>query len=144
MEKTKITKVQVLETIGGFFEGFDGEIDGDVTKEDILDYVETTIAQLEAKAAKAKERAAKVKAEGDEIRDAIEAVLTDEFKPIAQIIEEVGIEDLTAGKVSARVGQLIKLGRATKADIKIGDRKVKGYALPGATVETEIEADSEE
>lgn len=128
----KITKMDVLATIGGFFENYDGEIDGEVTVEDILNYVHTTIGQLEAKTAKAKERAAKAKAEGDELREAIESVLTDEFKTIADIINELGIEDLTPGKVSARMGQLIRLGRATKTDVKVGDRKVKGYALPSA------------
>ena len=138
MENTKITKVMILNAIKTVAaQDPEGMFDDIVSAKDVIDFADTTIAQLEAKAAKAKERAAKVKAEGDEIRDAIEAVLTDEFKPIATIIAEVGIEDLTPGKVSARVGQLIKLGRATKADIKVGDKKVKGYGLPGAEVITE-------
>lgn len=138
MENTKITKVMILNAIKTVAaQDAEAMFDDVVSAKDVIEFVDTTIAQLEAKAAKAKERAAKAKAEGDEIRDAIEAVLTDEFKPIATIIAEVGIEDLTPGKVSARVGQLIKLGRATKADVKVGDKKVKAYALPGAEVVTE-------
>lgn len=138
MENTKITKIMILNAIKTVAaQDAEAMFDDVVSAKDVIEFVDTTIAQLEAKAAKAKERAAKAKAEGDEIRDAIEAVLTDEFKPIATIIAEVGIEDLTPGKVSARVGQLIKLGRATKADVKVGDKKVKAYALPGAEVVTE-------
>lgn len=134
MENTKITKKDILNAIKAVAsQDAEAMFNDVVSAKDVIDFVDTTIAQLDAKAAKAKERAAKAKAEGDEIRDAIEAVLTDEFKPIATIIEEVGIEDLTPGKVSARVGQLIKLGRAEKADIKVGDKKMKGYALPGAS-----------
>ena len=141
MGNTKLTKKDILNAIKTVAaQDPDAMFDEVVSAKDVIDFVDTTIAQLEAKAEKAKERAAKVKAEGDEIRDAIEAVLTEEFKPIATIIEEVGIEDLTPGKVSARVGQLIKLGRAEKTDIKVGNKKVKGYALPGSS---EVTADEE-
>ena len=131
----KITKKEILETIGNFFENYEGEIAGDVTKEAIINYVTTTIGQLDAKAVKAKERAEKVKAEGDEIRAAIEAVLTNEFKTTADIIAEVGIEDLSPGKVAARMSQLIKASKATKTDVKVGDKKVKAYGLPTATLD---------
>lgn len=128
----KITKKEILETIGNFFENYEGEIAGNVTKEAIINYVTITIDQLDAKAVKAKERAEKAKAEGDEIRAAIEAVLTNEFKTTADIIAEVGIEDLSPGKVAARMSQLIKAGKATKTDVKVGDRKVKAYAIATA------------
>lgn len=133
MEK-RITKIDILNAIKTVAEQDpDAMFDEKVSAQAVIQYVDTTIGQLEAKSSKAKERAAKVKAEGDELRNTIEAALSDnEFKTAAQIIEELNIEDLTPGKVAARVGQLIRLGKAIKVDVKVGDKKAKAYALPGA------------
>ena len=89
-------------------------------------FIETQIAALDRKAAKAKERAAQRKAEGDELREAIYKVLTTEPKTIAQIIAAVGDEELTAAKVSSRLGQLVSLEKVAREKVKLesGDERM--------------------
>ena len=104
---------------------------------DMIEVINGMIEQLDKKAEKAAERAKENREKGDEIRNAIEAVLTDEFQLIADIVEKVDIEDLTPAKVSARLTQLVKANRAHKTKIKMEDgRTLNGYA---AGPETESE-----
>ena len=136
MEK-KITKKEVLMAIKTVAEN--GAVDfGSVSADDVIAYVDTTIAQLEQKAVKAKERAAQKKAEGDALRDAVQAVLTDKFQTIAAITEQLNIEGLTPAKVTARLTSLVKADLAHKDKVDAGDgRKVNGYAAGPAPVEAE-------
>lgn len=129
MEK-KITKVMVLSAIENYFTGMDEaqEING-VTVADIVEYTTKTQEQLAAKAAKAKEKQAEKKAVGDELRDIVQAVLTDEYQVIADITAQVDVADITPSKVTARLSQLVKAGIAQKEQVKVGDRKVMGYRL---------------
>lgn len=126
MADVKITKKMVLEAIvkaakaGVDFEG--------VTADDVIAYAETTIAQLDGKAAKAKEKAAEKKAEGDALRDAVKAVLTEEPKTITQIVAEINDPELTNAKVVARLTALVNAGEAFKSDVKVENRKVKAYS----------------
>ena len=92
-------------------------------KDNLLAFIDTNIAQLDAKAAKAKEKAAEKKVEGDELREKIAACLTTEPKDIATILDEVGDEELTRAKATARLAQLINLGTATKEVTKTADGK---------------------
>jgi DNA-binding Lrp family transcriptional regulator len=141
MEKTKITKAMVLEVIRAAAEN--GSISGEVTVndkviaitgEDVINYVDKTVEQLNAKAAKAKERAAEKRAEGDALRNAVQAVLTDAPQTIDDIAGQVEVEnvEITKAKVTARLTQLIKAGIATKEQAKVGDRKVMTYKLVGS------------
>ena len=139
MAEKKITKKVVLEAIRKVAE--DGiDFGAEVTADDVIAYVDTTIAQLDAKTVKAKERTAKKKAEGDELRAAVKAVLTDELQTIDAIVAKVeadnDFEELTKSKVTARLTQLVKANEIHKEQVKAGDRKVMAYAL-GAAVEDE-------
>ena len=130
MEK-KITKAMVLSAIEGYFTEMDEtqEING-VTVADIVEYAAKTKEQLAAKAAKAKEKQAEKKTAGDELRNIVQAVLTDEYQVIADITAQVDVEDITPSKVTARLSQLVKAGIAEKEDVKTADGiKVKGYRL---------------
>ena len=49
--------------------------------------------------------------------------MTTEPKDIATILDEVGDEELTRAKVTARLAQLINLGTATKEVTKTADGK---------------------
>ena len=139
----KITKKMVLEAIKAAAEA-GAEFGDTVTAGDVIAYADTAIAQLDAKAAKAKERAAKNKAAGDELRAVVEDALTDELQTIDAITAAVnaveGYEDITKSKVTARLTQLVKADEANKTDIKIDGRRVKGYAL-GAAPTTEDDAE---
>lgn len=135
MENTvKITKAMVLTAIEGYFVGMEADeiVDGDVTVADVLEYAAKTKEQLATKAAKAKEKAAEKKVEGDELRDAVQAALADEFEPIADIAARVEGEDVTVAKVTYRLTALVKAGLAEKAEIKVSaegekTRKIMGY-----------------
>ena len=95
------------------------------------------IAQLEKKAVKAKERAAKAKEKPDELRDFVP-------KSREEIVEAVladhpGLETATSGRVTTRLTQLIKDGLAGKEQVTVGEtgnkHKVMKYFLAGAEVE---------
>lgn len=134
---TKITKRERYESIVELaklaeengFEGFD--LDG------IVEFCENEVAALDRKAAKAKEAAAKKKAEGDALTDAVLEALTEEFEPIAEIAARIEGEDITVSKVSYRLNALSKAENPSveKGELTIegekGKRKVVGYRLIG-------------
>lgn len=128
-----VTKRMILDVIRAA--AVDGAVFGDeVTADDVINYVDTTIAQMDNKAAKAKEKAAEKKAEGDALRAEVEKVLTDEPKTIDEIVAAVneveGYEDVTRGKVVSRVTQLVRANVAHKETVKTEDgRKISAYAL---------------
>ncbi len=121
----KITKRNMYEALVNFAEekglAFDnGEEMVAVSLEDLAAFAQNEIDLLDKKAAKAKERAATKRAEGDELTDAVRAVMsTEEFEPIAEIAARIEGEDVTVGKVQYRLGQLVKNGEAVKEQITI-------------------------
>lgn len=127
---TKLTKKDMFTAIKAVMETGSTDVDPAV----LAEFCDKEIAALEAKAAKAKERAAKKAAEGDPLKDAILATLTDEFVPIADIVAAVSEndEDVTVGKVTYRLTSLVKDGKAQKQEITVETngkkRKVQGYA----------------
>lgn len=118
MATEKITKKAYFEMLKDIVTATDT-----ADKDNLLAFIDTNIAQLDAKAAKAKEKAAEKKVEGDELREKIAACLTTEPKDIATILDKVGDEELTRAKVTARLAQLINLGTATKEVTKTADGK---------------------
>lgn len=138
MAEVKITKKVVLEAIKAAAEkGADfGEI---VSAADVVAFADTMIGQLDAKAAKAKEKAAEKKAEGDALRAAVEAAMGEDPLTIDDITAAVkadGFEDVTRSKVTARLTQLVKSGAAHKVAVKLEDgRKVMAYAVGEAPAE---------
>lgn len=118
MATEKITKKAYFEMLKDIVTATDT-----ADKDNLLAFIDTNIAQLDAKAAKAKEKATEKKVEGDELREKIAACLTTEPKDIATILDEVGDEKLTRAKVTARLAQLINLGTATKEVTKTADGK---------------------
>lgn len=136
MEK-KITKKQVFEALIGAVTGMDKV--GDIDAETVIATLETAVAQIDAKAAKAKERAAEKKTAGDALRAEIEALLTDEFQTADAITEQVTAEDVTKSKVVSRLSQLVAAGVAAKEQIKVDDRKLMGYKLKSDADATDAE-----
>ena len=115
---------------------------GDIPAADVLAFIDKCVDQIDAKAAKAKEKAAEKKADGDVLRAAVEAVLTDNLQTIDAITAQVDVEGVTKAKVTARLTQLVGMGVATKEQVKDGDRKVMAYAL-AAAAEVDTDADAE-
>lgn len=135
----KITKRNMYEALVNFANSgaltFATE-EGDyiVSNEELAAFAENEIALLDKKAVKAKERAATKKADGDELAEAVYAVMSDEeFEPIAEIASRVENEDVTVAKVQYRLKVLVDAGKAEKTELTIpgGEgvkaRKVKGY-----------------
>lgn len=137
------TKKDVLNAIATVItEDFEVQVgDVTVTAEDVNAYIEKTISQLNAKNEKAKERAAEKKAEGDELRAKIEAILTDEYQTGDQITAAIGDKEVTKAKVTARLTQLCKADKAHKTQVKTEDgRKIVAYAAgPALEADEEVE-----
>ena len=96
MKKKKITKREMFEIIAA-----------GTSSEDIKEFCEKEIAALDARYAKAKERAAKKKAEGDALKDLVESVLTPQFQCIADIAAKINDENITVSKIIYRLTALV-------------------------------------
>jgi len=105
----------------------------DLDTDTIVAWAEKKIAQLDHKAEKAKETAAKKRAEGDALTDAVIAVVTDEFQTIADIAAQVEDETATVAKISYRLNAAAKAGKLEKGELVVegekGKRKVVAYKL---------------
>ena len=130
----KITKREMFEAIAVAMETGECKYAPEVVKA----FCEKEIAALDAKAAKAKERAAEKKAEADILMDWVKAALTDEFQPIADIAAVVAAKnaDATVSKVTYRLTKLVEAGEAEKTEMTVASgegksRKVKGYRIQG-------------
>ena len=121
----KMTKAQWYETIIGIVEASDYE-----DKDGAVAFLTSQADQLAAKAEKAKERAAVKKAAGDELRETVLSVLTDEPQTALDILGQIEGEDLTKAKITARLTQLINLGKAAKEQAVTEDgKRVMAYRL---------------
>ena len=135
----KITKAEYFGMIKDVVAGSDVE-----NAQELMDFIDRQVELIASKAEKAKARAAKQKAEGDELRDAVQAVLTGELQVIDEIVAQVDFEDVTKSKVNARLTQLVNAGIAVKEQQKVDSRKVMAYKLAGTDeVEAADEADAE-
>lgn len=134
MEK-KLTKKEMFAAIRGMVENV--EAVGDIPADEVLAFIDKQVEQIDKKAAKAKEKAAEKKVEGDTLRDAVAAILTDEYQTIDAITAQVDIEDVTKSKVTARLTQLVAAEIAEKAQVKEADtnRKVMAYRIKATVVE---------
>ena len=138
----KITKKQMFEGLIAYFHGEDVEIEN----EDFVEFCQSQIDDLDKKAAKAKERAAAKKAEGDELTDLVHSVLTDEYQTIADITVVIAetVPDVSASKVTARLTKLFNAGSIEKEQVSIEDsegkkRKCMAYRLADVSVPADEE-----
>lgn len=119
MEKTKVTKAEIFARV----------IEKCGDDPEIVACMENELALLENKKIKAKERADKKRAAGDELQGEVAAVLTDAPATrddiLAAVIESTGDETLTVGKIQAKLNNLVKFGQASKCTVKTEDGKTK-------------------
>lgn len=128
MEKAKkVTKVEYFAQLKEIVAQVEPE-----NAEELVAFIDKQVEAIENKAAKAKEKAAEKRAEGDALRATIEGLLTGEFQTIATITAAVADEEVTPAKVTARLTQLVNAGVAEKAQVTEGSRKVMGYKLVDA------------
>lgn len=124
VREKKVTKAMMFEAVREVVEASDAEM-----KTEMVEFIDKQLEQLAAKAEKAKARAAEKKVAGDELREVVKSVLTDEFQTIDAITAQIVGEDVTKAKVTARLTQLIKSEEAVKEQVKAGSRKVMAYKL---------------
>ena len=142
MAEVKITKAMVLEVIGKNVENM--TFDGDVTAEDVTAFVETTLAQIAAKAEKNKERAAAKRQAGDELRAQVLGFVTEEWQTRDEIAANFDDEDITPAKVGARLTQLVADGVVVKEKQRVDGKDKMFYALAsGMVLESDEGEDAE-
>lgn len=109
------------------------QIKGKLTDAEEIAFIETQIAALDRKAAKAKERAAAKKVAGDELRETIFSVLTDEFQTLDMILPAVkeitGDDTLTNSKIIPRLSALVDLEKVVKEKVKTDNGDKMAYAI---------------
>ena len=119
-----MTNREIYDVIDTVFATIDRE-----DKNDVLAWVEKQRAALDRKNEKAKERAANKRSEGDALRGRIEGLLTETPMTINEILMSLDEDDLTPAKISSRMTQLIKAGKANKEKVKVDGRTLMGYTI---------------
>lgn len=94
-------------------------------------FIAKQIEMIDAKAEKARERAAERKMEGDELRAMVAAAVTDEFQTADQIMEAMGLDDpdLTKAKIVARLSQLVTAEEVVKQAFTVDKKRKMHYKL---------------
>lgn len=116
MEK-KITKKEYYTMLKDIVRG-DSNSEMTSSQCELIKFIDKQIEAIETKAEKAKEKAAEKKANGDELREVVQSVLTDEYQTIDTILSQIEGEDITKAKITARLTSLVKAGLATKTDLR--------------------------
>jgi hypothetical protein len=137
MEKTnKVTKKMILSAIKSIMmQDPDGMVTEDVSAADVINYVDTTIAQIDARNEKAKVRQAEKRAASDTMASDIFNVLDNEnFKTLDDIVATLKADgsypDATNAQVSARTSKFVKDGTVVKGNVKLEyGRTVTGYKV---------------
>lgn len=123
-ENKKVTKKEYYDLIKNVIEGTDV-----AEKDELIEFINKQVAQIEAKAEKAKARAAEKRIAGDALREKVKSILTNELQTADEITNQIEDEEISRAKVIARLTQLVKNGEAEKADVKVDSRNVKAYKL---------------
>lgn len=116
MEK-KITKKEYYTMLRDIVRG-DSNSEMTNSQYELIEFIDKQIEAIETKAEKAKEKAAEKKANGDELREIVQSVLTNEYQTIDAITSQINGEDVTKAKITARLTSLVKAGLATKSDLR--------------------------
>lgn len=135
MAEKKFTKVEKFEMIREILVG-DGSTEMTQQESMLVDFIDSQIEQIQAKAEKSKERAAAKKAEGDELRKKVQSLLTTEYQSIDDIFAQIDDEDVTRSKITARLTQLVKAEIVEKDSRKSEEgKKQMVYRLVDAATE---------
>ena len=124
MAEVKMTKAMWYDEIRTVVEASEAE-----NKDEMLAFIDRQVELLAEKAEKAKARAAAKKTEGDELREVVKSVLTDELQTIDDIVAQIEGEDITKAKITARLTQLVKAAMAVNEQVTVDKRRVMGYKL---------------
>ena len=137
MAEKKFTKVEKFEMIREILTG-DGSTEMTQQESMLVDFIDSQIEQIQAKAEKSKERTAAKKAEGDELRKKVQSLLTTEYQSIDDIFAQIDDEDVPRSKITARLTQLVKAEIVEKDSRKNEEgKKQMVYRLVDADATTE-------
>lgn len=131
---TKITKRDYMNCLKSIVESGSITVEDPFTEEGLLNFIDHEIELLDNKAQAAAKRAADKKEAGDELREKIFNVLTDEPATIDDIVALVDDPDITRNKVASRLGQLVKMERVERSEVTLETpsgktRKAAAYRL---------------
>lgn len=94
------------------------------------EFLQHEIALLDSNKARDRERTAK-KAQDDPLRIQTYCALTEDFRTIAdiydQLVEENPDEEITVAKVTNRLSRLVRDGLAEKTVVREGTRRISAY-----------------
>ena len=133
MEKTKVTKAEIFARV----------IEKCGDDPEIVACMENELVLLENKKVKAKERADKKRAEGDELQSVVFSVITDAPQTrddiLPAVIEITGDDTLTLGKIQAKLNNLVsKAFTVAKCTVKTEEGKTKtAYVLADSVADAE-------
>ena len=100
-----------------------------VTAEQINDFLDKSIAQIDNRLEKEKERRAAKKAENDEVLDQVKAVLTSTPQKVNEIVAAIDNPEITPARVVVRLATLVRAGEVVKDEVKVDKRTLKVYSL---------------
>lgn len=116
--ENKITKVEMFDLLLSVVAE-----SGHEQSDEMIEFINTQVAQINAKAEKAKAKAAEKRAAGDELRNAVYGVLSTDYMTADDIVDALGMEDVTRAKVVARLKTLIDDEYVEKTQGKSEDKK---------------------
>lgn len=97
-------------------------INGTIDAETLREFAEKKIAQLDRRNASAAKRAAAKRAEGDEVTEAVFALLDGEAKTrdeVTEMYNEANGSEFSVAKIGAKLNALVKAERIAKETIKV-------------------------
>lgn len=127
----KMTKMEMFASIKELVAGIEG-ID-----KAVVEFLDKEMETLAKRAEKVKENKAKKKSEGDAMKAAVLAVITEELQTVDEIVAQVDGEEVSKPKVVARLTQLVKDGAIEKGTVKVDKSTRAAYKLAVAEEVTE-------
>ena len=124
MTEKKLTKREKFEMVLA--------VEGIATNDELREFIEGEIAILDARAEKAKERAAKKAAEVDALGELVFGVISDKgVVTVADIVTALEDEDaeITSAKVVSRLTKLVNSDRVEKKEVSVDKRKLMTYKV---------------
>jgi len=101
-------------------------------RDELVEFIDAQVAQLDKRAIKAKEYKAKKAKAADPLKEKVAAALTFQYETADDItnIVAAGDESITRAKVVARLGALVREDRAVKTTLQTEDkRRIMAYAI---------------
>jgi hypothetical protein len=124
MSEVKVTKKDLYAQLKAIVEASEVE-----NADELVAFIDHEVNMIESKAAKAAERSKVRKAEGDELRETVFSLMTNDLQTVAGITARIDVPEITRAKVVARLNQLVNAERIQKETITVDGHKTVAYRL---------------